>query len=79
MRSFILAAVAALTFASAAGAAPHCDRGQVCGDTCISRQAVCRHPPIPRGATALCRDGTYSFSRHHAGTCSDHGGVRHWL
>jgi hypothetical protein len=33
----------------------------------------------PEGATARCRDGTYSFSRHHAGTCSRHGGVAGWL
>ncbi len=29
----------------------------------------------PRGATARCRDGTYSFSEHRSGTCSHHGGV----
>jgi len=32
----------------------------------------------PQGATALCRDGTYSFSQHHDGTCSHHGGVERW-
>jgi hypothetical protein len=30
------------------------------------------------GATARCRDGTYSHSRHHSGTCSHHGGVAEW-
>jgi hypothetical protein len=34
---------------------------------------------VPAGATAQCRDGTYSFSQHHSGTCSHHGGVDHWL
>jgi len=29
----------------------------------------------PEGATARCRDGTYSFSQHRSGTCSRHGGV----
>jgi uncharacterized protein YraI len=29
----------------------------------------------PQGATALCRDGTYSFSQSRRGTCSHHGGV----
>ena len=29
----------------------------------------------PAGATAKCADGAYSFSRHHSGTCSSHGGV----
>jgi hypothetical protein len=33
----------------------------------------------PPGATARCRDGTYSFSRHRSGTCSHHGGVARWL
>lgn len=33
----------------------------------------------PAGATALCRDGTYSFSRNRRGTCSHHGGVAKWL
>jgi hypothetical protein len=30
---------------------------------------------VPVGATALCADGTYSFSQHRSGTCSHHGGV----
>lgn len=33
----------------------------------------------PAGATAECRDGTYSFSRSRRGTCSHHGGVKRWL
>ncbi len=33
----------------------------------------------PSGATAQCRDGTYSFSHSILGTCSHHGGVRSWL
>ena len=33
----------------------------------------------PPGATAQCRDGTYSYSTHHSGTCSHHGGVAVWL
>ncbi len=33
----------------------------------------------PAGATAECEDGTYSFSEHRSGTCSDHGGVKRWL
>lgn len=30
-------------------------------------------------ATAICRDGTYSFSQHRRGTCSHYGGVGQWL
>ena len=33
----------------------------------------------PPGATAHCRDGTFSFSRTRQGTCSHHGGVAEWL
>jgi uncharacterized protein YraI len=33
----------------------------------------------PAGASARCRDGTYSFSRSRRGTCSHHGGVAEWL
>ena len=32
----------------------------------------------PQGATAQCRDGTYSFSQSRRGTCSHHGGTK-WL
>lgn len=33
----------------------------------------------PAGATAQCKDGTYSHAAHHAGACSHHGGVAKWL
>ena len=33
----------------------------------------------PAGATAHCRDGTFSFSHTRQGTCSHHGGVAEWL
>ena len=33
----------------------------------------------PNGATAKCRDGTYSYSQSRSGTCSHHGGVAAWL
>jgi hypothetical protein len=36
-------------------------------------------PPPPEGATALCRDGTYSRSKSRSGACSYHGGVEKWL
>jgi len=32
----------------------------------------------PAGATARCKDGTYSFSKHRRGTCLHHGGVAEW-
>ncbi len=36
-------------------------------------------PSAPAGASARCRDGTYSFSQSRRGTCSHHGGVEEWL
>ncbi len=33
----------------------------------------------PAGASAQCRDGSYSFSQTRRGTCSWHGGVARWL
>lgn len=34
---------------------------------------------VPAGASAQCRDGSYSFSKSPRGTCSGHGGVANWL
>ena len=42
-------------------------------------QSPTYYPSAPRGATARCVDGTYSFSRNRRGTCSHHGGVAQWL
>jgi hypothetical protein len=33
----------------------------------------------PKGATAQCGDGSYSFSQSRRGTCSHHGGVAKWF
>lgn len=57
----------------------------VCGaDSYVNVRGHCVHRPIrasraPAGATAKCRDGSYSFSQSHRGTCSWHGGVAQWL
>lgn len=42
-------------------------------------QSPTHYNSLPAGATALYRDGTYSFSRSRRGTCSHHGGVARWL
>jgi hypothetical protein len=42
-------------------------------------QSPTKASAAPEGATALCRDGSYSFSRSRRGTCSHHGGVASWL
>jgi uncharacterized protein DUF3761 len=53
-----------------------------CGaDYYVNSSGNCVHRPSdnPSGATALCKDGSYSYSQHRSGTCSGHGGVRTWL
>lgn len=47
------------------------------GDS-VHSPAHSRSGQIPSGATAQCRDGTFSFSQHRSGTCSRHGGVASW-
>lgn len=34
---------------------------------------------LPGGPTAVCADGTYSYSQTAQGTCSYHGGVSVWI
>ena len=60
-------------------AAPDCG-----SDSYVNSDGQCVHDPVtadspPAGATAKCNDGTYSFSKHHSGTCSGHHGVAEWL
>ncbi|MFB7108671.1 DUF3761 domain-containing protein [Streptomyces sp. NPDC056291] len=40
---------------------------------------VCKANAVhPRGATAKCKDDTYSYSKTFRGTCSRHKGVKYW-
>jgi len=32
-----------------------------------------------QGVTAICKDGSYSYSKHRSGTCAHHGGVKRWI
>ena len=48
------------------------------GEVVHSPSATVSHT-VPAGASAICGDGAYSFSRNHRGTCSHHGGVARWL
>ncbi len=45
-------------------------------------QPVTTQPQVinqkPIGATAQCKDNSYSFSKSRSGTCSGHGGVKAW-
>ena len=83
-RLFVLALLAALAAPSIAFAADCGIRGCY-----VNREGVSVPRPqgdwhtqeVPPGATARCRDGTYSFSRHPTfwGTCSHHGGVQNYV
>jgi hypothetical protein len=41
--------------------------------------AVAARSAQPAGATALCKDGSWSLSKTHSGSCSHHGGVAKFL
>jgi hypothetical protein len=43
----------------------------------VKRPETCSS--VPDGATAQCRDRSYSFSKSRRGTCSHHGGVSKWF
>ena len=45
----------------------------------IHRPAHTTDNQAPPGASAQCRDGSFSFSANRRGTCSRHGGVASWL
>ena len=79
MRPWVLAFAAALALGSIAQAQPSCGPEQYLNSSgnCVHRPEQAKRPP--EGATAQCRDGTYSFSQHRQGTCSHHGGVAAWL
>jgi hypothetical protein len=77
-----------LLLTTAANARDFChraDEAQLGTHSCytnVDKDSV--HSPAPAqapppGATAQCRDNDWSFSRHHSGTCSSHGGVKTWL
>lgn len=57
-------------------AAPKCGSGYY-----INAYGNCVKSPSssPSGASARCKDGTYSYSQTRSGTCSHHGGVAEWL
>lgn len=76
----LLSAVALALGAAGAASAHHssaaCSRGYY-----ENVSGHCVHSPSSSsaGATARCRDGTFSYSEHASGTCSYHGGVAIWI
>ncbi|MCC9068051.1 DUF3761 domain-containing protein [Arthrobacter cryoconiti] len=51
---------------------------QVTADQAAAKKAAAPAPAPGGGATALCNDGTLSFSATHKGSCSKHHGVAVW-
>jgi len=76
MRALVIGIVAAVALAGAAVANGSDYYTNSSGHE-VHRPEHARH--APPGASARCRDGTWSFSEHHSGTCSHHGGVAEWL
>ncbi len=69
------AAAAAPASAPAAAAAPT----KSTGSSAATAGSGASENNDPTGAIAKCKDGLYSHSKHHSGTCSRHGGVAQWL
>jgi Protein of unknown function (DUF3761) len=70
----------ALTAAPAFAPAAAAPAAAGVGATASSGKAptVARPADAPANSTAKCRDGTYSASLQHSGSCSHHGGVAEW-
>ena len=76
MRTIFAAAVALSCLAAPVYAA----------DPVATDPAAVAHPndPVntqekPEGATALCKDGTWTKTHNHTGACASHKGVVRWL
>jgi uncharacterized low-complexity protein len=85
-RFLVVSALALSLFAGATAASASASHPTFATPECaagyyknIDGKCVRRPGHDPRGATAKCRDGTYSYSKHASGTCSHHGGVRRWI
>lgn len=87
-RVIMIGLAVALTFAGAADAKSHhyhdraaCHYGSSRSSSYYTNVSGHRvHRPVfssraPSGWSAQCSDGSYSFSEHHQGTCSHHGGI----
>jgi Protein of unknown function (DUF3761) len=70
-------ATAAIGSAPAGHSGPPCYISKPTGD-CVPDPEQAPGGVAPPGWHAQCRDGSYSFSEHHSGTCSGHGGVQQW-
>ena len=68
--------------ASRSDSKKHGGLGSIFGrrDTSDTPRSSTRDSSAKSGSpTARCKDGSTSYSKHHSGTCSGHGGVQDWL
>jgi hypothetical protein len=78
MRALALAVAALAVFATPASAIAYSSSDYYTNSSGHRVHRPERSQTPPAGATAHCRDGSWSFSQHHQGTCSHHGGVEAW-
>ena len=77
MRYLIAAVVVGLAGQAAPAVAYSCnDNHYVISSRHVVHSPSCGEEHEKR--MAECRDGSVSYSEHHSGTCSHHGGVAHW-
>jgi hypothetical protein len=84
LRTLVLAVVLAVSLVGGLAAPAHstvplCKQGYYKNVDGKCVKSPTKAPSAPAGATAKCRDATYSFSLHASGTCSHHGGVAVWI
>ncbi|WP_308218723.1 DUF3761 domain-containing protein [Mycobacterium colombiense] len=72
------AAEVAITFSSGMATSPLPFPECPAGEDQESHGCVEKPDPNSVGAMARCRDGSYSHSQTHSGTCSGHHGVAQW-
>jgi hypothetical protein len=73
------ASAPAATPAPMAAPTPPAPKAHAASTPTKSSTPTAADPNSPEGATARCKDGTYSHSQTHTGACSHHGGVAQWL
>jgi hypothetical protein len=73
------AAAPAATESASPAAAPAPDSAAASKAAPAAKSAATTGNTDPTGATAKCKDGTYSKSKQHKGSCSHHGGVAEFL
>jgi hypothetical protein len=73
------AATAPAATATPSGAMPQSAPAAAAKSTASASKPASAGNVDPTNATAKCKDGTYSKSKHRSGSCSHHGGVAEWL